>query len=62
MRYLWIALLLGGCAGSPYYAEAPKPGYSRVFICPSPQFGICGWEDYKNVGPSSQPLFDAPRK
>ena len=62
MRYLWIALLLSGCAGSQFYAQPVAPGYSRVMVCPAPEYGICGWQDYKQVGPSSQGSFTEPKR
>jgi hypothetical protein len=66
MRVLLIALLLSGCAAwealEAHHATVspPPPGYTRVFWCPAPELGICGPENMKQVGPSSQGSFQEP--
>jgi hypothetical protein len=74
MRYVLLALLLGGCAGwsermkaadtpPPASADAPY-GYSRGMTCLP--LGGYNWTCYpdgwvKRVGPSSQGSFTEPR-
>ena len=68
MRYgLVLSLLvLSGCATLNAMFPGPGPvpeGYSRIFVCVYPEYGgPCGWQDYKQVGPSSQGSFTEPTR
>lgn len=66
MRYLWLALLLGGCAGAyepGHTLDQPTPTTPyKMLTCMPVAYAIsCSDVTYVPVGPSSQGSFEEPR-